>query len=57
MVLEMINKDNPVPVVIYGPGETLTCKYCGQEYVSRGKYDPGYCRDCENKTKGGDDAT
>ena len=27
--------------------ETLTCKYCGQEYASRGKKDPGYCKECE----------
>lgn len=26
--------------------EILTCKYCGKEYVSRGKDDPGYCKEC-----------
>lgn len=31
--------------------ETLTCKRCGQEYASRGKYDPGYCKQCEEDMK------
>ena len=34
------------PVVLQGESETLTCKYCGQEYPSTGKHDPGYCREC-----------
>ena len=37
---------NP-PVAVYAPAETLICKICGKEYVSRGKNDPGYCRVCE----------
>lgn len=47
MVLEDVDKTNCPKVVIYAPAEILTCKICGKEYVSRGKYDPGYCRDCE----------
>ena len=27
--------------------EKLTCSICGCQYISRGKYDPGICRDCE----------
>lgn len=47
MVLEDIPKEGTPEVIIYGPCETLTCKYCGKEYPSRGKNDPGYCRVCE----------
>lgn len=39
-------QDNP-HIIIFGPGERLDCKICGKEYISRGKYDPGYCRECE----------
>ena len=42
------NGGNP-PVSVYAPAETLTCSICGKPYVSRGKYDPGYCRDCERR--------
>lgn len=31
--------------------ENLVCKYCGTIYQSRGKDDPGYCRDCETSIK------
>ncbi len=51
MILEDIDKENCPQIVIYGPAETLTCKYCGKEYTSRGKNDPGYCRDCEREGK------
>lgn len=34
-------------VSVYAPAEILTCSICGREYVSRGRYDPGICRDCE----------
>ena len=33
-------------IVLQGPHETLVCKYCGKEYASRGKHDPGYCKEC-----------
>jgi len=33
--------------------ETLTCRYCGKAYKSRGKHDPGYCRDCGMVFTGG----
>lgn len=39
-------------IIINGPAETLTCKYCGRDYLSRGKKDPGYCKECERKMKG-----
>ena len=42
------NSSNP-HVTVYAPAETLTCRLCGAQYVSRGKHDPGYCRDCERK--------
>lgn len=48
----MANKEetdeNP-HILIHAPCEILTCKICGKEYPSRGKYDPGYCRECEDK--------
>ena len=31
--------------------EKLTCSMCGRQYVSRGKFDPGICRECEAKKK------
>lgn len=46
MILEDIDKENSPPVIIFAPAERLDCKYCGKEYVSRGKRDPGYCRAC-----------
>lgn len=38
-------------VVVHAPAETLICKKCGKEYFSRGKGDPGICRECEEKEK------
>ena len=32
---------------IHAPTEMLRCRICGQEYFSRGKYDIGICRECE----------
>ena len=29
--------------------EKLKCSLCGKEYISRGKYDPGICRECERE--------
>lgn len=49
MVLEDVNSQDCPPVVIYAPCEELTCKFCGKGYPSRGKQDPGYCRECEKK--------
>lgn len=34
------------PIIINSYAETLTCKYCGGSYISRGKNDPGYCKQC-----------
>lgn len=36
-------------VEVYAPAEILTCSICGREYVSRGRYDPGICRECERE--------
>lgn len=51
MVVEDAHNSGNPHVVIYAPAETLTCKICGKDYVSRGKHDPGYCRDCEERMK------
>ena len=39
------------PISIYAEdhAEKLTCSKCGREYISRGKWDPGICRECEAK--------
>ena len=39
------------PISIYAEdhAEHLTCSRCGKEYISRGKYDPGICRECERE--------
>ena len=29
--------------------EKLICSICGKQYVSRGKWDPGICRECEKE--------
>lgn len=33
-------------ITINSYAETLTCKFCGGSYISRGKHDPGYCKEC-----------
>lgn len=45
---DMFNKLFP-KVVVHAPAETMICKKCGKEYFSRGKYDPGICRECEQE--------
>ena len=47
MIVDDIPKTGNPQVIVYGPCETLTCTICGREYPSRGKNDPGYCRECE----------
>ena len=47
MVLTDEIKSSSEEVVVYGPAENLICGQCGKEYVSRGKHDPGICRECE----------
>ena len=37
----------------YDYAEKCKCKYCGKEYVSRGKKDPGYCKSCGEVYIGG----
>lgn len=51
MILEDGKKAESYPIVIYWPAPTIVCKICRQEYVSRGKDDPGYCRECEEAMK------
>lgn len=36
-------------VIIHAPTENLTCRICGKTYFSRGKNDPGICRECEKE--------
>lgn len=41
----------PPKITLYAEdhAEHLKCSLCGREYISRGKYDPGICRDCERE--------
>lgn len=43
----------PPKVSIYAEdhAEKLNCSICGRQYVSRGKFDPGICRECEAEKK------
>ena len=45
------NWHEPPKVTIYAEdhAEKLKCSLCGSEYVSRGKWDQGICRECERK--------
>jgi len=49
MVVEDAHNSGNPHVVVYAPAETLTCSVCGQQYVSRGRYDPGICYECERR--------
>lgn len=40
-------------IVLNAYAETLTCKFCGKKYTSRGKNDPGYCKECGAELRGG----
>ena len=37
------------PIYAEDHAEKLTCSICGKKYISRGKWDPGICRDCERE--------
>ena len=37
----------PVIIIAEDHADKLICRICGKQYASRGKYDPGICRDCE----------
>lgn len=39
----------PVIITAEDHAEKLKCSLCGKEYVSRGKWDPGICRECERE--------
>lgn len=43
-----VNTGEPIRLNSYA--ETLICSICDKAYISRGKHDPGYCRDCERTT-------
>ena len=36
-------------ILINGYADTRICNICGKPYTSRGKNDPGYCKDCERE--------
>ena len=51
-IYEKVKHWKPEPTIaVYAEdhAEHLKCSLCGREYVSRGKYDPGICRDCERE--------
>lgn len=41
----------PPKITIYAEdhAEKLICSICGRQYVSRGRFDPGICRECERE--------
>lgn len=45
------NRPQTPNVTIYAEdhAEKLVCSVCGKRYVSRGKYDPGICRECQKE--------
>lgn len=54
MVLSNSNPQNSTDrIQLNSYAETLICKFCGKEYVSRGKHDPGYCKECSRELIGG----
>lgn len=36
----------PVVIMAEDHAEKLICLRCGRQYISSGKKDPGFCRDC-----------
>lgn len=36
-----------VGIIAENHADKLTCSKCGKMYWSRGRYDPGMCRECE----------
>ena len=49
-IYEKIKHWNPVPpIYAEDHAEKLTCGRCGKQYISRGKWDCGICRDCERE--------
>ena len=47
--LDPAGVQTPVSIYATDHAERLTCRSCGKQYVSRGKTDPGICRNCEAK--------
>ena len=41
--------ENPLYIFAEDHAEKLYCRICGKKYVSRGKNDPGICRECERE--------
>ena len=51
-IYEKVRHWKPLPTIsIYAEdhAEKLKCSLCGNEYVSRGRWDSGICRECERK--------
>lgn len=47
--LEEMADDYIRPPIVIMPAEhadKLTCRLCGKKYISSGKNDPGFCREC-----------
>lgn len=41
----------PIAIMAEDHAEKLFCRICGKKYVSRGKNDPGICRECAAREK------
>lgn len=41
--------NQPITITAEDHAEKLTCSLCGKQYVSRGRFDPGICRECEKE--------
>ena len=39
----------PIVIMAEDHAEKLICGICGKQYISSGKKDPGFCRDCLRK--------
>ena len=39
----------PIIIIAEDHADKLICRICGKQYASRGKFDPGICRDCERE--------
>ena len=36
----------PIVIMPAEHADKLTCRLCGKKYISSGKNDPGFCREC-----------
>lgn len=47
--LEELSDDfirEPIVIMPAEHADKLTCRLCGKKYISSGKNDPGFCREC-----------